>query len=44
MPVLLAGLVLGEFLHHRVQEDRFRQLVYAMLLITGTLLIVSAAK
>ena len=44
MPVLIAGLVLGEYLHHRVQEDRFRQLVYAMLLITGTLLIVSAAK
>lgn len=44
MPVLIAGLVLGEYLHHRVQEDRFRQLVYAMLLITGTLLIVSVAK
>lgn len=42
MPVLIAGLVIGEYLHHRVDELRFKQLVYGMLLLTGGLLIVSA--
>jgi uncharacterized protein len=39
LPVLVAGVVIGEILHHRVNEQRFRQIVYAMLLVTGVLLI-----
>lgn len=41
LPVLLAGVVIGEFLHHRVNEDRFKQLVYTLLLMTGALLIIT---
>lgn len=44
LPVLVGGVVVGEFLHHKVNEQRFKQLVYAMLLLTGTLLIVSTLK
>ncbi len=40
LPVLLAGVVIGEFLHHRVNENRFKQLVYTLLLLTGALLII----
>ncbi len=41
LPVLVAGVLIGEFLHHRVNEVRFKQLVYGMLLFTGALLITS---
>ncbi len=41
LPALIAGLTLGEFLHHRVNEQRFRLLVYVLLLITGGLLIIT---
>ena len=41
LPVLLAGVIIGEFLHHRVNEDRFKQLVYTLLLMTGALLIIT---
>tara|TARA_Y100001951_G_scaffold14266_1_gene9465 strand:+ start:30304 stop:31023 length:720 start_codon:yes stop_codon:yes gene_type:complete len=41
LPVLLAGVVIGEFLHHRVNENRFKQLVYTLLLLTGALLIIT---
>lgn len=39
LPVLVAGVLLGEWLHHRVDEDRFRQVVFAVLLVTGVVLI-----
>ena len=39
LPVLLLGVVAGERLHHRVDEQRFRKLVFLMLLITGALLL-----
>ena len=38
LPVVLVGIVAGEWLHHRIDEQRFRQLVFAMLAITGVLL------
>ncbi|WP_339801090.1 sulfite exporter TauE/SafE family protein [uncultured Marinobacter sp.] len=40
LPLLVAGVMAGEFLHHRLNEDRFRQAVYLVLLITGCLLVV----
>lgn len=39
LPLLVVGVLVGEFLHHRLNEDRFRQAVYGVLLITGLLLI-----
>lgn len=38
LPVVLAGLIAGEWLHHRVDERRFRQLVFALLVVAGVLL------
>jgi uncharacterized membrane protein YfcA len=38
LPVVLAGLIAGEWLHRRIDERRFRQLVFALLAITGVLL------
>lgn len=38
LPVVLVGLVAGEWLHSRIDEQRFRQLVFALLAITGVLL------
>jgi len=40
LPVLGVGYLLGEFLHHRLDERRFRQLVYLLLVITGIALII----
>lgn len=40
LPVLVVGVLLGEFLHHRLNELRFRQIVYSLLTLTGMLLIV----
>lgn len=42
LPLLVVGVLVGEFLHHRLNEDRFRQAVYAVLLVTGVLLILRA--
>jgi uncharacterized membrane protein YfcA len=39
LPLLVVGVLVGEFLHHRLNEERFRQAVYSVLLITGLLLI-----
>lgn len=38
LPVALVGLVVGEWLHHRVDERRFRQLVFTLLVAAGVLL------
>lgn len=38
LPVLLAGVVIGEWLHHRVNEARFRQAVFVVLFATGLVL------
>lgn len=40
IPLLVVGVLLGEWLHQRVNEQRFRQLVFAMLLVTGVALLV----
>lgn len=38
VPVVLVGLVVGEWLHRRVNERHFRQLVFVLLVVTGVLL------
>ncbi len=42
LPLLVVGVLLGEFLHHRLNEQRFRQLVYGLLAVTGALLMIKA--
>lgn len=42
LPLLVVGVLVGEFLHHRLNEERFRQAVYGVLLVTGLLLILRA--
>ncbi|EAR10747.1 sulfite exporter TauE/SafE family protein [Reinekea blandensis] len=39
VPVVIAAIVFGEWLHHRVSEDRFRKVVLVLLLIAGILLL-----
>ena len=34
----IAAMVLGEVLHHRVNEQRFRQAVFVVLAVTGGIL------
>lgn len=38
LPLVVAGIVAGEWLHHRIDERRFRQIVFALLAVTGVLL------
>ena len=38
VPVVIAAMVLGEVLHHRVNEERFRQVVFVVLWFTGLIL------
>ncbi|CEA00899.1 Sulfite exporter TauE/SafE [Pseudomonas saudimassiliensis] len=42
LPLLVVGVVVGEYLHPRVNEQRFRQTVYALLAVTGVLLAVQS--
>ena len=39
IPLLVIGVLAGEFLHQRINEQRFRQMVYALLTATGLLLV-----
>lgn len=39
LPVIAAGLALGDHLHQRVSEARFRWLTYVLLCVTGILLL-----
>ncbi|MFT6464444.1 sulfite exporter TauE/SafE family protein [Halopseudomonas sp.] len=39
IPLLVIGALLGEFLHHRLNEQRFRVFLYSLLVISGTLLL-----
>jgi len=39
IPLLLAGVLAGEYLHQRINEQRFRQMVYTLLTATGLLLV-----
>jgi len=36
LPFLIAGMILGDYLHHRVDERRFRLIVYAALFLCGS--------
>ncbi len=38
LPVVLVGLVAGEWLHSRIDERRFREFVFMLLVVTGVLL------
>ncbi len=38
VPVVVMAMVLGEVLHHRVNEQRFRQAVFVVLALTGAIL------
>jgi len=42
LPLLVIGALVGDFLHHRLNEAYFRRAVYGVLLITGALLILRA--
>jgi uncharacterized membrane protein YfcA len=35
LPFLLFGVFIGDYLHHRVSEYAFRLVVFALLLLTG---------
>lgn len=38
LPIIVIGIVVGEWLHHRINEQRFRQLVFVLLGIVGLIL------
>jgi uncharacterized protein len=40
--MLVMGVVVGDFLHHRLDEGYFRRAVYGVLLVTGILLVFRA--
>lgn len=40
LPLLLVGVLLGEYLHQKLNEQHFRQMVYALLAVTGALLLI----
>ena len=40
LPALLAGIVIGEWLHHRIPEKTFRILVFLLLIVAGASLII----
>lgn len=42
-PMVIGGLVIGDFLHHRVAEHHFRQCVYGVLTVIGVMLLVRAS-
>ncbi len=42
LPALIAGVLIGELLHHRVNDEKFRVVVYGLLLLTGGLLVTTA--
>lgn len=39
LPVVIGAIVFGEWLHHRISEERFRKVVLILLLIAGILLL-----
>ena len=39
LPAILAGLVLGELLHHRIKETHFRVFIYVLLFFAGAALV-----
>ena len=43
VPLLVVGVVLGEWLHRRIDEHRFHQVVFGLLVVVGLVLASSAA-
>ncbi len=41
LPAVVMGVVVGEWLHHRIDERRFRQVVFTLLALTGAVLVLS---
>jgi uncharacterized membrane protein YfcA len=41
IPLILVCMALGERLHHRVNEHRFRVIVYVILMVAGLSVVVS---
>ncbi len=39
LPIIIIGLILGEWLHHRINERTFKGVVYYLLLLTGLAII-----
>lgn len=39
LPLVVIGIAAGEWLHHRIDERRFRQIVFLLLAVTGVLLV-----
>ena len=44
LPFMIGGLVVGEYLHHRVDERGFRAVVNLTLIATGLILLLGPAK
>ena len=44
LPFMIAGLVVGEYLHHRIDERRFRVAVNLTLVATGIVLLLASVK
>ena len=42
LPMLVMGVWVGDWLHHRLDEGVFRRAVYGVLLVTGILLVFRA--
>jgi uncharacterized membrane protein YfcA len=40
VPALILGLVIGDALHYRIPAERFRSLVFGMLVVAGVVLVV----
>lgn len=40
LPLLVVGVLLGEYLHRKLDEQHFRQMVYGLLAVTGALLLI----
>ena len=43
LPFLVGGILLGDFLHYRVNERVFRMIVYAVLVLSGAAMLYSIA-
>lgn len=41
LPAVFVGVVVGEWLHHRIDERRFRQVIFTLLALTGLVLVLS---
>jgi uncharacterized membrane protein YfcA len=44
LPFMIGGLAVGEYLHHRVDEQRFRSVVNLTLIAAGVALLWSVSK